>query len=123
MLRTDAKESYETLLKNLVYRNTFQPIGPYGHRTVSIVTRVKCLGEVHAYDLPIFTRDISIIEPKIPTKIELKADTSYLVPEKVMNGGIYLFRNLSIYTNTIKQIQGKMNCFLYQDYFHLYYYR
>src|SRR5689334_12702881 len=101
ILRTDATESYEKLLKHLVYRNTFEPIGPYGQRTVSIHTQVKCLGEPNTYDLPIFTRSISIDEPKLPLKIELKSDTNYLVPEDVMNDGIYLFRNLSIYTNAI----------------------
>ena len=106
MLRTDAKDSYEKLLKNLVYRNTFAPIGPHGQRTISVRTRVKCLGESYTSEMPLFTRAISIEAPKIPTKIELKGDTNYIVPESVMNRGIYLFRNLSIYTNAIKKSQG-----------------
>jgi hypothetical protein len=107
ILRTDASEAYEQLLKHVVYRNTFQPLGPFGQRTVSIQTRLKCLGESSTHELPVFTRTISIDEPKLPTKIELKGDTNYLVPENVMNQGIYLFRNLSIYTNAIKKTQSK----------------
>ncbi|CAF2965080.1 unnamed protein product [Rotaria sp. Silwood2] len=106
ILRTDTTESYEELLKHLVYRNTFEPIGPYGQRKITIRTRVKCLGEVNTYDLPTFTRYISIDEPKVPVKIELKGDTNYLVPEDVINRGIYLFRTLSIYTNAMKKNQG-----------------
>ena len=106
MLRTDATESYEQLLKHLVYRNTFPTIGPVGQRTVSIQTRVKCLGESNSYELPVFTRTISIDEPKIPTKIELKSDTRFLVPEKAMGQGIYLFRNLAIFSNAITKNQG-----------------
>jgi hypothetical protein len=45
-------------------------------------------------------------------KIELKGDTNYLVPEEVMNNGIYLFRTLSIFTNAIKKNQGKINHFI-----------
>jgi hypothetical protein len=111
ILRTDAKESYERLLKHLVYRNTFQPLGPYGQRTVSISTRVKCFGEVNTYELPTVTRQVSIVAPRIPTKIELRSETSYVVPEKVMNQGIYLFRNLSIFTNAIKRSHGKTHFF------------
>jgi hypothetical protein len=107
ILRTDTKESYDKLLKHLVYRNTFEPIGPYGQRTISIRTTVKCLGEKYTYTLPTFTRYISINKPKVPTKIELKGDTNYLVTEKDVNQGIYLFQNLSIYTNAIKKNQGK----------------
>lgn len=109
MLRTDATESYKQLLKHLVYRNTFPTIGPVGQRTVSIQTRVKCLGESNSYELPVFTRTISIDEPTMPTKIELKSDTKYFVPEKVINRGIYLFRNLSIFTNAIKKNQGNQD--------------
>ncbi|CAF0754565.1 unnamed protein product [Adineta steineri] len=109
ILRTDARESYEKLLKHIVYRNTFQPLGPNGQRTVSINTRIKCLGEVNTYDLPALTRYISIVPPKIPVKIELKADTSYLVPELAMEQGIYLFRNLSVYTNAIKKSRGDIS--------------
>lgn len=107
ILRTDATESYEKILKHLVYRNTFQPLGPNGQRTVTIHTQVKCLGETNTYDLPAFTRSISIEETKIPVKIELKADTNFIVPEEAMNRGIYLFPNLEIYTNMIKKNQGK----------------
>ncbi len=109
ILRTDTTESYEKLLKHLVYRNTFQPIGPYGQRTITINTQVKCLGEPNTYDLPTFIRSVSIEEAKIPVKIELKANTNYLVPEEVINGGIYLFRTLTIYTNVMKKTQGKIN--------------
>jgi hypothetical protein len=115
ILRTDETESYEKLLKHLVYRNTFQPIGPYGQRTITLQTQIKCLGEPNTYDLPVFTRSISIEESKLPIKIELKSDTNYLVPEDVMNNGIYLFRNLSIYTNVIKKNQDDgdiMDCTL-----------
>jgi hypothetical protein len=113
ILRTDATESYEKLLKHLVYRNTFQPIGPFGERIITIQTQVKCLGEPNTYNLPIFTRSISIEEAKLPMKIELKGDTNYLVPEEVMNNGIYLFRTLSIFTNAIKKNQGDiMDCTL-----------
>jgi hypothetical protein len=106
VLRTDNSESYKKLLKHIVYRNTFEPIGPTGQRTVTIQTTVKCLGETNTYNLPIFTRSISITESNIPIKIELKGDTNYLVPEDVMDSGIYLFRNLSIYTNAIKKTEG-----------------
>jgi hypothetical protein len=118
ILRTDNTESYKRLLKHIVYRNTFEPIGPSGQRTVTIQTQVKCLGETNTYDLPIFTRSISIAESNIPIKIELKGDTNYFVPEDVMDSGIYLFRNLSIYTNAIKSTQGIQNridnSFLYE---------
>jgi hypothetical protein len=109
ILRTDNTESYKRLLKHIVYRNTFEPIGPSGQRTVTIQTQVKCLGETNTYDLPIFTRSISIAESNIPIKIELKGDTNYFVPEDVMDSGIYLFRNLSIYTNAIKSTQGDIH--------------
>ncbi|CAF0822901.1 unnamed protein product [Rotaria sp. Silwood1] len=109
ILRTDTAKSYEDLLKHIVYRNTFEPIGPYGQRKIIIRTGVKCLGEVNTHDLPIFTRYISIDEPKIPIKIELKADTNYIVPEDAINRGIYLFRTLSIYTNAMKKSQGDIS--------------
>ena len=111
MLRTDTKESYENLLKHLVYRNTFQPIGPYGKRTVSIRTRVKCLDESYTYDLPTFKRSLSINKPKLPIKVELKSNTNYLVSGRDINQGVYIFRNLSIYTNAIKKNQGKFSFF------------
>lgn len=107
ILRTDARDSYEKLLKHLVYRNTFQPLGPYGQRTVSISTRVKCYGEVNTFELPAFTRQLSIVAPRIPTKIELKCETNRLMTERTINQGIYLFRNMSIYTNAIKRNQGR----------------
>ena len=107
ILRADNTESYKRLLKHVVYRNTFQPIGPNGQRTVTVQTQVKCLGETNTYDLPIFTRSISIaVEQNVPTRIELRSDTSFLVPEEVMDTGIYLFRNLSIFTNVLKNDQG-----------------
>lgn len=107
ILRTDAADSYERILKHLVYRNTFQPMGPNGQRTVTIQTQVKCLGETNTYNLPTFTRTIAIEEQKIPVKIELKAETNYIAPEDAMDVGIYLFRDLSIYTNVIKKDQSK----------------
>lgn len=107
MLRSDSRESYENLLRHLVYRNTFQPLGPHGERTVSIQTRVKCLGEQVSHELPVFIRKISIEAPRMPTKVEMKADTNFLVPDSVMNQGIYLFRNLSIYTNALKKRNSK----------------
>lgn len=109
ILRADSTESYEKLLKHLVYRNTFQPIGPYGERTVSIQTQIKCLGEVNTYQLPIFTRTVSIATPEIPVKIELRGETNFLVPEEIMDNGIYLFRNLSIFTNALKKTGGRFN--------------
>lgn len=106
ILRTDATDSYENLLKHLVYRNTFEPLGPYGERKITIRTRVKCLGEPTQHELPLFTRHISIDAPKMPVKVELKGDTNYLVPEDVINRSIYLFRSLSIYTNAIHKKKG-----------------
>jgi hypothetical protein len=109
ILRSDNTESYKKLLKHLVYRNKFEPIGPSGQRTVTVQTQVKCLGETNTYDLPIFTRSISISEQSVPTRIELKSDPSFFVPEEVMDTGIYLFRNLSIFTNALKQSQSIRN--------------
>ena len=109
ILRADSTESYEKILKHLVYRNTFQPIGPYGERTVNIQTQIKCLGEVNTYQLPIFTRTVSIAAPEIPVKIELRGETTFLVPEEIMDNGIYLFRNLSIFTNALKKTGGRFN--------------
>ena len=106
-MRTNERESFENLLKHIIYRNTFKPIGPYGERNITIRTRLKCLGETNSHDLPIFTRTISIMKQTIPTKIEIKSDTNYLVPEDVINQGIYLFRILSIYTNKIRKTRGK----------------
>lgn len=109
ILRTDAADSYEQLLKHVVYRNKFQPLGPTGERTVTIDTQIKCAGESHAFKLPSFTRSISIDEPiRVPVKVEMKAENSYVVPENVMSRGIYLFRNLSIYTNILEKSQGKI---------------
>ncbi|CAF1250602.1 unnamed protein product [Rotaria sordida] len=105
ILRTDTTESYKELLKHVIYRNTFEPIGPYGQQKITIHTRLKCLEGMNTYDLPTFTRYISIDEAKLPVKIELKGDTNYLVPEDVINHGIYLFRTLSIYTNAMKKNQ------------------
>lgn len=103
MLRTDDKKSYENLLRHLIYRNTFEPLGPHGERTISIQTRVKCVGESISHEMPTFIRKISIESARLPMKVEMKADTNFLVPESVMNQGIYLFRNLSIYTNALKK--------------------
>lgn len=79
---------------------------------MTIRTRVRCLGERNTYDLPTFTRYISIDQPKLPVRIELRGDTNYQVPEDVMDQGIYLFRTLSIYTNALKRNQGKKNSFV-----------
>jgi hypothetical protein len=102
ILRTDSSESIEYLLKHLVYRNTFEPIGPPGQRTVSIQTTFKCLGENYTYNLPLLTRRLSIDEVIRPANIELKGDTNFLINEQKLNQGIYLFENLSIYTDDIK---------------------
>jgi hypothetical protein len=102
ILRTDSSESFEYLLKHLVYRNTFEPIGPPGQRTVSIQTTFKCLGENYTYNLPLLTRRLSIDEVIRPANIELKGDTNFLINEQKLNQGIYLFENLSIYTDDIK---------------------
>ena len=107
MLRTDDRQSYENLLRHLIYRNTFEPFGPSGERTVSVQTRVKCVGESVSHELPTFVRKISIESTRLPLKVEMKADTSFVVPESVMNRGIYLFRNLSIYTNALKKSRSK----------------
>ena len=107
ILRADSTEAYEKLLKHLVYRNTFQPMGPYGERAVTIQTQIKCAGEVNTYQLPIFTRTVAITAPEIPVRIELRGETSFLVPEEMMDNGIYLFRNLSIFTNALKKTEGK----------------
>ncbi|CAF1018548.1 unnamed protein product [Adineta steineri] len=104
-VRTDSSESFEQLLKHIVYRNTFDPIGPSGQRTVSIQTIIKCLGENYTYNLPTFSRRLAIDEIIHPTNIELKGDTNFYVPESVLNQGIYLFRNLSILTDAIKKDQ------------------
>ncbi len=104
-LRTDSSESFEQLLKHIVYRNTFEPIGPSGQRTVSIQTTIKCLGENYTYNLPLFSRRLSIDEIIHPTNIELKGDTNFLISEENISKGIYIFRNLSIYTDDIKKNQ------------------
>jgi hypothetical protein len=89
-------------LKHIVYRNTFEPIGPSGQRTVSIETKFKCLGENYTYNLPLLTRRLSIDEIIRPTNIELKGDTNFFVNEQILNRGINLFQNLSILTDDIK---------------------
>jgi hypothetical protein len=104
-LRKDSSESFEQLLKHIVYRNTFEPIGPSGQRTVSIQTTLKCLNENYTYNFPLFTRRLSIDEIIRPTNIELKGDTNFLVSEENINQGIYIFRNLSIYTDDMKKEQ------------------
>ncbi len=102
-LRTDSSESYEQLLKHIVYRNTFEPVGPSGQRTILVQTAIKCLGENYTYNLPPFTRRLSIDEIIRPTNIELKGDTNFYLGEEILNQGIYIFRNLSIYTDDIKK--------------------
>jgi len=101
-LRTDSSESFEYLLKHLVYRNTFEPIGPPGQRTVSIQTKFKCIGENFTYNLPLLTRRLSIDEIIRPANIELKGDTKLLVTEEKVDEGIYLFNDLLISTDDIK---------------------
>ncbi|CAF3271573.1 unnamed protein product [Rotaria socialis] len=98
-LRTDSSAAYEELLKHIVYRNTFQPIGPSGQRTVSIQTTLKCLGENYTYNLPQFTRRLSIDEIILSKNIELEGDTNFFVSEQIIDQGIYLFGNLSISTD------------------------
>jgi hypothetical protein len=109
IVRTDSTETFEQLLKHIVYRNTFDPIGPPGQRTISLRTNIKCLGENSPSSLPRWTRQLSIDELTRPTKIELKGDTNFYVPEDVINQGIYLFRNLSIYTDAIKTNQADIS--------------
>jgi hypothetical protein len=104
-LRTDSSESFEQLLKHMVYRNTLEPIGPSGQRTVSIQTSLKCLGENYTYNLPLFTRRLSIDEMVRSVNIELKGDTNFLTSEEQMNRGIYILRNVSIHTDEIKKDQ------------------
>ncbi|CAF3887254.1 unnamed protein product [Rotaria sordida] len=104
-IRSDSSELYEDLLKHIVYRNTFDPIGPSGQRTVSIQTTLKCLGENYTNNLPTFIRRLSIDEPIRPTNIELKGDTNFFVSEQIINQGINLFKNLSIYADAIKNDQ------------------
>ena len=107
ILRADSTESFEQLLKHIVYRNTFEPVGPAGQRTVSIQTTVKCLGEKVTSILPVFTRRLSIDEAVQSANIEMKGDTNFLVSEAILNQGIYLFQNLSIYTDALEKDQGE----------------
>lgn len=96
-------------MKHIVYRNTFDPLGPSGQRTVSIQTQVKCLGENLTYNFPLFTRRLSIDEVIYPTNIELKGDTNFLVTEEKINQGIYLFQNLTIYTDALKSEHAEIS--------------
>jgi hypothetical protein len=89
----------------MVYRNIFEPLGPSGQRIVSIQTSLKCLGENATYNLPLFSRRLSIDEISRPANIELKGDTNYLTTEERVNQGLYIFRNLSIYTDALKKEQ------------------
>ena len=107
ILRADSTESFEQLLKHIVYRNTFEPVGPAGQRTVSIQTTVKCLGENVTNILPVFTRRLSIDESVQSANIEMKGDTNFLVSEETLNQGLYLFQNLSIYTDALEKNQGE----------------
>lgn len=106
VLRTDSTESFEQLLKHLVYRNTYDPLGPSGQRTISIQSSVRCLGESYTYNLPVFTRRVSIDESPHPVDIELKGDKNFLVTEEALNQGIYLFQNVSIYAGALSKDQG-----------------
>ena len=108
-LQTDSTESFEQLLKHLVYRNTLDPIGPSGQRTVSIQTTLKCLGENFTYPLSVFTRRLSIDEIIPPTNIELKCDGNLFANEQSITRGISLFRNLSIYTDNTKKDQADIS--------------
>ncbi|CAF1435096.1 unnamed protein product, partial [Adineta ricciae] len=104
-LRAESSESMEQLLKHVVYRNTFEPIGPSGQRSVSIETAVKCLGENYTYNLPTFSRRLAIDEQIRPTNIELKGDTNLHPTEEALNQGIYLFQHVSIFTDALKKDQ------------------
>lgn len=106
IVRTDSSESYEDLLKHLIYRNILEPIGPSGPRTVSIQTTVKCYGENFTYNLPAFTRRLSIDEPIHPVQIELKGDRTMKVTEAELNRGISLFDSVSIYTDALNKNQA-----------------
>ena len=108
-IQTDSSESFEQLLKHIVYHNTLEPIGPSGQRTVSIQTTLKCLGENFVYPLPLFTRRLSIDEAIRPTNIELKSESKIFTTDGTINRGIYLFRNLSIYTDNAKKDQADIN--------------
>ena len=106
MIRTDSTESFEQLLKHLVYRNTFDPLGPSGQRTISIQSTVRCLGEIYSYNLPVFTRRLAIDESPHPVDIELKGDKNFLVTEEALSQGIYLFQNISIYADALSKNEG-----------------
>lgn len=108
-IQTDSSESFEQLLKHIVYRNTLEPIGPSGQRTVSIETTLKCVGENFVYPLPLFTRRLSIDEIIRPTNIELKSESKIFTTDGSINRGIYLFRNLSIYTDNVKKDQADIS--------------
>lgn len=105
-LRTDSSELYEHLLKHVIYRNTFDPIGPSGQRTITIQTSLKCMGENYTYNLPAFSRRV-VIEEIIHTAntLDLKGDTDFFVPEDVINQGIFLYGNVSISTDAGKREQ------------------
>lgn len=65
---------------------------------------MKCLGENYTYNLPAFTRRVSIDEViRSMNTIELKGDTNFFVPEEIINQGILLFGNLSITTDADKK--------------------
>ena len=108
-VRTDASESYEDLLKHLVYRNTLDPLGPSGQRTVSLQTTVKCYGDNFTYSLPTFTRRLSIDEPIRPVRVELKGDRSIKVTEDEIHRGVSLFDSVSIYTDDLDKAQGSFD--------------
>jgi hypothetical protein len=109
VLRADTTESFEELLKHVVYRNTFEPLGPAGQRIVSLQTSITCLGDNSSSNLALFSRRLSIDETIHPVHIELKGDASLFVTEHTLNEGIYPFQNLSIYAEILSKTQGTVD--------------
>jgi len=104
-IESDSSESFEQLLKHLVYRNTFEPLGPSGQRMLTLKTTLKCLGENFTTNLPTFTRRLAIDEILPPTNIELRGDSNYLFKQDQIDRGIDLFQTLSILTDNGKREQ------------------
>lgn len=104
-LRSDSSESFEQLLKHLVYRNTFEPLGPSGQRILTLETTLKCLGENYTYNFPVFTRRLAIDEILHPANIELKGDSTYFLKDDQIKQGIAIFQNLSVWTDSIQREQ------------------
>jgi len=104
-IESDSSESFEQLLKHLVYRNTFVPLGPSGQRMLTLKTTLKCLSENFTTNLPTFTRRLAIDEILPPTNIELRGDSNYLFKQDQIDRGIDLFQTLSILTDNSKREQ------------------